>query len=779
MSRRCSPSAPLALLLAAGALACDDPATTPTAVPIAATAEAISPTTVVLRFTRAPEPSSLTPASLRIFTPLVTPEEVLAVEGVEVSGEVVTVRTAEQRGGRLYALALVGVRFVGVARPDAPGQVNFEGFGTAPVVLRLDARGFVVPSPLVAQVTLDADTGAPTREFRDVALVEGPSGVWTTTVSARILADRPYAARATVSGSGVEAAGTVSFTVTSTRTVRVELPARLDRVPEFLPPVDPTPGDGKAPVRIVLDDRPARALVDPSLRLAVDAAGRFDLSLSRIERARPVPGKARVFEVVVEVAVDATRRLDGTTPTTFPYVSFLVNDGQDVNERTANFVMPDETPRVVVVPIGNPALVPVTFRVDVAGAFLEPDGRARGKYPGEGIFLTGEFPSAEDALGRLAADAFSGGERATLEMVERPDAPGIFERTIFLPPRRPYGWKVVRCPTRVGCAELNRRVLSSGRAFPTVMKNLTTSPEDAGGSMAVRVVDPSALSMVRLEDGSNADYSRARVSESGQDPVGPSFLFKQEAPDQVVQVGETPVFPPIVVVGTWRDVNIPGTPLELLMSMEVLELAPYDYDDGLMGRAAPTRDRMLPLEPGRPVLMPGVPAYDAADGQLDADATRVSTGGGRLPLSIGWNERALYVATDRAAPGADHFVFVSLDPPGTPAAAHWAKAGTGATSARMVFLAMEGDGDFSGWFRRGDDMLLAGLPSARATVLEGLLDLQAAGLGAPGSSIWVAVVAYGTADGGALSGARQWPAGNDDGVLDAAEFQEVRLEDVR
>jgi len=174
-----------------------------------------------------------------------------------------------------------------------------------------------------------------------------------------------------------------------------------------------------------------------------------------------------------------------------------------------------------------------------------------------------------------------------------------------------------------------------------------------------------------------------------------------------------------------------------------------------------------------------MPAYDGADGQLDAAATRVSSGGARLPLSIGWNERVLYVATDRATPGVDHFVFVSLDPPGALMAAHWAKAGTGATSARLVFLAMEGDGDFSGWFRRGDDMLLAGLPSARSAALEGTLDPQAAGLGAPGTSIWVAVVAYGTADGGALSGARQWPAGNDDGVLDAAEFQEVRLEDVR
>lgn len=758
--------------------ACSDDPTPPGTVPVAGTAEAISARTVVLTFTRAPDPASLSASRLRISTPFVSPEETLAVEAVEVSGEVVTVRTAEQRGGRLYTVALPGLRFLDVAEADAPTQLNFEGFGLASVVLSLDTRGLVVPSAPVALVTVDAATGAPTRDFRRLPLSEA-GGVWTATVSARIGAERAYAARAVLDGSGVEAAATVSFSVTSTATVRVVLPPRLDREPEFTAPVDATPGDGKAPVRIILDDRPSRALVSPSMRLAVDAQGAFDLSLSRVERARPVAGKPRVYEVIVEVAVDAARTLDGTTPDTFPYVSFLVNDGEDVNERAASFVMPTETPQVVIVPIGNPALVPVTFRVDAGSAILEPDARARGTYAGEGVFLTGEFPNAEDGLGRLAADNFSGGERSTLEMQLRPDAPGIYEKTVFMVPGRPYGWKVVRCPTRVGCAELNRRVLSSGRAFPTVMKNLTTSAQDAGGSLAVRVVDPASLSMVRLEDGTVADYSRARVSETGMEPPSPAVLFKQEAPDLVVQVGTEPVITPIVVVGTWRDVNIPGTPAELLASMDVLDLGPYDYDDGLMGRASPVRDLVLPVDPGTAPVTPGLPTFDATDGVLDARATRVASGGGRLPLHLGWNERVLYVATDRAAAGADHFIVISLDAPSTTPAAQWAKAGTGAAGPRTVFLAMEGDGDFSGWFSRSTDLVISGVPSARSAVLEGAIDLAAAGLGAPGSSIWVAVVAYGTADGGALEAARQWPAGNGDGALDGAELQEIALSEVR
>ena len=78
-------------------------------------------------------------------------------------------------------------------------------------------------------------------------------------------------------------------------------------------------------------------------------------------------------------------------------------------------------------------------------------------------FLTGEFSLAEDAFGRNAADAFSGGDNPTLEMKERTDAPGVWEKTIFLPKNRPFGWKVVRCPKTVGFGNQSQGLGKRGR----------------------------------------------------------------------------------------------------------------------------------------------------------------------------------------------------------------------------------------------------------------------------------------------------------------------------
>ncbi|MCC7386318.1 MAG: hypothetical protein IT384_31025 [Deltaproteobacteria bacterium] len=750
--------------------------------PVAASATALDARTVQLDFTEALAADGVKAEDLAIFTPLRRPEESLSIERLEASGAIVILRTGPQRGGEVYAIQLGALRFEGIEAADAPTQVNFEGFGLAPVELTLDARGFVVPSALTLLVTLDPQTGGYTSDFRRLPLDDADGdGVFAATISARIDKIRRYAARV-VTADGSEAAALAAFTVTSTAGTGVALEPRLDRLPEFEPLLDPTPGDGRAPVRIILDDRYARALSQPSLRMSLDAQGRFDLSLSRVEPARALPGKPRVFEVIVDAAVDPARRFDGMTAETFPYVTFLVLGGADVPERGGNFVMPEERSQVLVIPIGNPALVPVTFRVDAGAAILEPDLGLRGVYPGEGIFLTGELPNAEDALGRLAADAFTGGERSTLEMTERPDAPGIYEKTVFLPPGRPYGWKVVRCPSGAGCAELNRHVTSSGRAFPTVMKNLTTANTDAAHGMSVRLADPRSLDRVELEDGSTADYSRARVSVDGAEPPSTRVLFKQEAPDLVVTVGTEPVITSIPIVGTWRDVNIPERPIEIIQSGGQLSLAPYDYDDGMQGRPPLIRALELPLDPAVPAPRPGQPPFVPADGQRDASAVAFDAGSGRLPLFVAWNERELYVATAPATPGRDHFVMISLDPPGSTPRTQWAKAGTGAAGTRTVFLAMEGDGDFAGWFARGvlgtdDTPILAGVAVGRGAVLEGTIDLTTRG--AAPTSIWIAVVAYGTLDGDPLDAAGQNPSGNADGNLDAAEMREVRLSDVR
>ena len=770
--------ASLFLLALAAACTSESPARR---VQVTATAFAIDSTTVEVRFTHDIDPASLQASGLEIFAPFAPGRPALEVLRHDLYGSVLLLDTSAQTGGLLYALRLGELAFTGIDEADAPAQVNFTGYGAARVLLRLDTAGHVAPERLEALVTVDPSSGEHTESLARFPLTRVGS-VFTATISARIDPERLFAARA-IAADGSPAAQLATFRVASADPVHVGLTPVLPRIPEFTAPADLRPGDGLAPVRIVFDDRLARELKSPEVRVAIDEAGRFDPSASRLLRPRRAAGHNRVWEVVLDVAVDPQRTLDGTSLDTFPYVAFLVESGEDIPQRGTTFTMSEETPQVIVIPIGNPALVPVTFRVDVGAALLEPDGRQTGAYPGEGFFLTGEFPSAEDGLGRIAADNFTGGERATLELRERPDAPGIFEKTVFMPPNRPYGWKVVRCPARVGCAQLNRHVASSGRAFPTVMKNLVTENADAAQSPTVRVIDPRHRDRVPAEGAQTADYSRAQVSRDGREAPSTAVMFKQEIPDLVVTVGRSPVTTPIWVVGTWRDVNIPETPQDIIRNGGTLELGPYDYDDGKQGRAPPVRELTLPDDPGDAQRTPGVPAFDASDGNRDASARVLASGAGAPTLWVAWNERELYVATEPAAPGRDHFILVSLDPPQGLRPAQWAKAGRVTSSARMVFLAMEGDGDFSGWFRMGaapnDDRLLegAGARSRGGQVLEGALDLSAFGLGAPGDRVWIAALTYGTQDGAPL--ASQSPMGNANLDVEASELLEVELAQIR
>ena len=172
------------------------------------------------------------------------------------------------------------------------------------------------------------------------------------------------------------------------------------------------------------------------------------------------------------------------------------------------------------------------------------------------------------------------------------------------------------------------------------------------------------------------------------------------------------------------------------------------------------------------------------DGVLDPDVT-VLGGGARVRLALAYApDGRLYVATDDAGEGSDHFLLVSATPPaGATLDAPFAKAGTvAAGSGPLVFLADENDNDFEGWFRReiaGGDTLLTGPAYGAATgvnggVLEGTIDLAAA-FGAAPTTVYVAAVLYGNADGGALVAGAQTPAGNGDGVVDPAEYHAFAL----
>jgi hypothetical protein len=641
--RRALPFALLALALTA----C--PSTAPIdPEPIAATAVAVDARTVEITFT-AELAGTIDAAAISIRAPFERPIATLDVVAARVDGSRITLDTAEQTGGVLYAVSLGALAFRDLASPDYPAQVNFRGFGKARVELTLDTRGHQAPASLTALVTLDPATGAYSEQLRPLPMAEGATpGVFVAAVDARIDPERTFAARA-IGPANEEAGALTSFTVPNSAPVTVALSTLLPLLPEFEAPVDPVPGDGFAPVRVIFDDRLALELARPELRSSLDTTGRFDLTAARLDALRLVPGKGRVWETTLDIAVDAARRLDGDSAETFPYVATLVESGEEIPQRGTTFVMTTETPQVIVLPVGNPALVPVKFRVDVKEARLRAQSAMRGRYPGEGIFLTGEFPNSEDALGRLAADSFTGGERATLEMDERPDAPGIFEKTVFMPPNRPYGWKVVRCPTGAGCSELNRHVQSEGRAFPTVMKNLVTANVDAAQSPSVVVLDPSALGAVDVS-GTPTNYSGARVSSDGREGPSASVMFKQEVPDLVVNVGTTPVTTPIWVVGTWRDVNLPNTPAEILANNLTIELAPFDYDDGTQGRLPPVRDVELPDEPGAPMRAPGEPEYSPEDGL--ADGSRGARLDARATAAVGGLERGGALRRDgRSAAG--------------------------------------------------------------------------------------------------------------------------------
>lgn len=143
----------------------------------------------------------------------------------------------------------------------------------------------------------------------------------------------------------------------------------------------------------------------------------------------------------------------------------------------------------------------------------------------------------------------------------------------------------------------------------------------------------------------------------------------------------------------------------------------------------------------------------------------------------------LYVATQDAGEGNDHFVYIASNQ-STQQPANWAKAGTVMTWDTI--LADENDGAFQGWLDSNQQSLTdfalyksmsSGLNNNDTNgngVLEGTLDV-AAHYGLWPTQLWFAVAPYGTANGGALVGASQVPAGNGDADLQGNEFLSLNL----
>lgn len=174
----------------------------------------------------------------------------------------------------------------------------------------------------------------------------------------------------------------------------------------------------------------------------------------------------------------------------------------------------------------------------------------------------------------------------------------------------------------------------------------------------------------------------------------------------------------------------------------------------------------------------------AVDGLLDDLAwSRVSN---NLNLYAAIRGPYLYLATQDAGENNDHFIYMARSL-STQRAANWAKSGT--IMSWETILADENDGAFQGWLDANQQQLTdfdvyksttSGLnnndPNGNG-VLEGTLDVSAH-FGFWPTQLFFAVAPYGNADGGALIGSAQVPAGNGDGDLQSNEFVALSLRSI-
>lgn len=164
------------------------------------------------------------------------------------------------------------------------------------------------------------------------------------------------------------------------------------------------------------------------------------------------------------------------------------------------------------------------------------------------------------------------------------------------------------------------------------------------------------------------------------------------------------------------------------------------------------------------------------DGVRDHPAALLGSHG--LDLYARFDGRYLYVATQDAGEGNDHFVFVSTNPADA-VSAPWAKAGQ--VGRWLAYLADENDGTYRSWFDAAGNSITNPLTARAATYfqnggrMEGVLDLGAYLPAGFTTTLYVAAAPYGNGDGGVLVTSAQVPDGNGDGnLVGAGEY--VRLD---
>lgn len=579
--------------------------------------------TLVLSLSRPVDSASVAPSAFSVASYTFVPPDEAEVKSATLAGESdITIGTSPLAPGRVYTLTVDGLKDAS-GYPIA-GSLNFTAKGSFEAVpfeaIIPDVETARRHEELALLVTVEPEGGTFSERFQVVPVVdEGDRFVasFTVQIDPNRTVDRaddgdpsvdrrPYAARL-VDGLGRPASPLHLFVLpdaAAPRSVEIDvLPPPEIVVPE---PVDPLPdppvddaADGVKVVRIVVDDRFSQELVNPQLKLSFDATGAFDSLFPQTVALEPLEGyDPGYYHAVVRIRVDPNR-VDppGPTEDTFPYFAYLISGGVEYEGLLVSMVAPDETPETVRLSLGEAEWTPVMFRVDVSRAYVTPDGSVRGMHPGEAIFLTGAWQRAVDALGNNCSDSYSGGESLNLKMRELDGHPGVWTKTLWLPRDHPYEWKVVRCDAAAGCGPLNQLVSSSGSAFATVMKNLTTDNVDRSGHPEVGLIDPLAPENTDA-GGQIYDYTDAVVYEgmgagSEPDPAGTpdgARMFKQEVSNIIVVVGDEPVKTRVFHVGTWRDVNLGQTPSDIIENASVVQLNPTDYDDGFQGAYPPSRE---------------------------------------------------------------------------------------------------------------------------------------------------------------------------------------------
>lgn len=169
---------------------------------------------------------------------------------------------------------------------------------------------------------------------------------------------------------------------------------------------------------------------------------------------------------------------------------------------------------------------------------------------------------------------------------------------------------------------------------------------------------------------------------------------------------------------------------------------------------------------------PGAPW--TLDGVAESNALLRADNASGLKLWAAQFGNLLYVGTNSANSGRDHFILIGNDN-ATSHTAPWAKAGNVLTW--KAFLADEMDNSFSGWFDASQAQTLGSITAkadgGASGVIEGTIDLaQLYGSQAaiPGT-LYIAAVEYGTADGSALVSSTQVPVtANSNGNVDPAEY---------